>query len=260
VAEQVTQLIRGVVQVRRSPLIFVSAFMKPSLLYAIALYFCFILFSIMSFCHLCHRSYASERLLAEHGRRTHRFRQPRAPASIFRYHPGLMGAFILPLSSHHHTHPIYSTAECLGQDGVPVQEGAPPPPRDNTCTWAPFPSRQHFRFVEVIYERGQMAAGVINDLLEVWTADKIATRTGEDALFKNAEDAYACIDRIREGACPWYTYAFRWSGPVDATSKAWKHETWLLHTRHALDVAELIAGNTDFDGKWDYVPYQDYTS
>jgi hypothetical protein len=149
------------------------------------------------------------------------------------------------------------SAECLDHEGVPLPDGAPPPPRNDTRTWEPFPGRRHFQFVETVYEHGQLPAGVINSLLEVWAAGKIADGSNGEPLFKDAEDMNTCIDAIREGSCPWYTYAFRYGGPVDANSKAWKHDTWLLHSRHALDVAELIAGNSDFNGKWDYVPYQD---
>jgi hypothetical protein len=141
-----------------------------------------------------------------------------------------------------------------------MPDGAPPPPRDDTKSWHPFPSRRHYRLVEVIYEKGQVSEGFVDDLLELWAADKIAAGTGEEGLFKDAQDVYNHIDQIREGNCPWYTYAFRWSGPVDDNSKGWKHDTWLLHTRDALDVAEFIAGNADFDGKWDYVPYKEYIS
>jgi hypothetical protein len=83
---------------------------------------------------------------------------------------------------------------------------------------------------------------------------------GANQSFESVADMEARIDEIREGAAPWYTYAFRYNGPVDESSKDWKHETYLLHTRDALDVAKNIAGNTDFNGKWDYVPYEEYTS
>jgi hypothetical protein len=152
------------------------------------------------------------------------------------------------------------SAERLDENGQPLADGAPPPPRDDTRTWAPFSGRRQFRFVEVLYEQGQVSAGLINNLLELWAADKVAGQEAGDTFFKDANDVHAHIDAIREGQCPWYTYAFKYDGPIDAQSKAWKHDIWLLHTRHALDVAALIAGNTDFDTKWDYVPYEEFTS
>jgi hypothetical protein len=49
----------------------------------------------MPFCRLCHRSFPTQRSLADHERKIHRHRRPQEHPSTFRYHPGLTGAFRL---------------------------------------------------------------------------------------------------------------------------------------------------------------------
>jgi hypothetical protein len=105
-----------------------------------------------------------------------------------------------------------------------------------------------------------MSAGHIDHLLDIWAAGQIISDTTNNPFFSNTSGMEARIDEIREGACPWYTYLFRYSGPLNENSKGWKDETYILHTRNALDVSKNIAGNPDFAKKWDYVPYEEYTS
>jgi hypothetical protein len=144
-------------------------------------------------------------------------------------------------------------------NGAFASKDTPPPPRDDTKTWEPFDNRGQYEHAQLLFEKIQASYSDINTLLNLWAADKIALGLN-NSLFSSADELYEKIDAIRKGECTWYTFGVRWNGELDENSKGWKHDTYLIHTRDPLQVAANLTNNTDFDGRWEYVPYEEYTS
>lgn len=80
-----------------------------------------------------------------------------------------------------------------------------------------------------------------------------------DAIYKDYSAVESVIDDIPYGPKVWSTYAVRYNGPVDANSASWKRETYFIHARNTLHVAEALAGSTDFKEKFDIMPFEEYT-
>ena len=81
----------------------------------------------------------------------------------------------------------------------------------------------------------------------------------DGAFFASAADMYAHIHAIPYGPGSWRAFSVRWNGPMAPDSDApWKHDTYTVYTRDPLYVLEHMARNPEFDGKWDYVPFEKY--
>lgn len=52
----------------------------------------------------------------------------------------------------------------------------------------------------------------------------------------------------------------RYNGPITPDSPSWKHQTYIVHTRNALALVKHMAANPEFDGKWDYSPFEEFTA
>ena len=79
-------------------------------------------------------------------------------------------------------------------------------------------------------------------------------------MYRNNDEMYKTIDAIQHGEAPWTVFHLKYTGPVTPETPAWKLKTYVVYTRNPLRVAEMIAGNPDFNGRWDYIPYEEYTS
>ncbi len=152
------------------------------------------------------------------------------------------------------------TARPCDAGGQYLPPGAPPPPRDNTHDWWPFANRPQFEFTEWHFEKVQTSRGDLNQILRIHAAQRVL-ETGDvhaHAMYDTADDMYNTIDEIPYGDAAWTTFQLRYTGPVTPHSPAWKHKTYTVYTRDALQVAENMAASPDFDGRWDYVPYEEY--
>lgn len=69
---------------------------------------------------------------------------------------------------------------------------------------------------------------------------------------------FATIDKIDEGVVPWTTYVFRYAGPQPENPSAWMTRTYEFNVRDMLAVLETLLANEEFDGHFDYVPYEEY--
>ncbi|TFY67845.1 hypothetical protein EVG20_g3800 [Dentipellis fragilis] len=169
----------------------------------------------------------------------HRHVKPAAPRSTFHYHPHL-------------------TARKCDSEGNYIPSTSPPPPRDNSEDWTPFADRPSFEFAELVFEKMETSAGDLDRLLKIYAA-KTLLDGGGDRLFDNHDDLYATIDAIQHGDVPWKTFRVSYRGPVTADSPSWQTEPFVIHARDAYAVAKQMIGNPDFDGKWDYRPFEEYT-
>lgn len=103
-----------------------------------------------------------------------------------------------------------------------------------------------------------MSAGNIDKLLRLW-GDHAAT-TGGRAPFTNHQDLYSTIDSTPVGDVPWQSFKLSYSGvlPESGEIPGWmedKHEVWFRDPRELL---KNLLSNPDFDGEFDYAPYQEY--
>ena len=146
-------------------------------------------------------------------------------------------------------------------NGQYLPAGTPPLPHDNTHDWSPFDTRPHFEFTEWLFEKVETSEADLNTLLKILAAQK-ALETGDPhakSMYENADQMYTTIDSIELGEATWTTFHIKYTGPVTETTPAWKLKTYVFYTRNPLRVAELIAGNTDFNGRWDFVPFEEYS-
>ena len=138
---------------------------------------------------------------------------------------------------------------------------APPEPQPDDKDWIPFADRPSFEFTELAFEEARMSKGTVNRLLRILAAKYIVDNLPADyhPLFRKYQDVLDAIDTIEYGEVSWRTFAFRFNGPVYPDSPSWKRETYLVHCRDALRVAENLAASADFNSRFDYVPYEEFT-
>ena len=107
----------------------------------------------------------------------------------------------------------------------------------------------------------ETSRGDIAELLKNLAAQKIL-ETGDvhaAAMYDSAQDMLDTINAVPYGDVAWTTFQLKYNGPITPHTPAWKLQTYTIHTRNALRVAESIAGSSDFEGHWDYIPYEEYT-
>ena len=99
----------------------------------------------------------------------------------------------------------------------------------------------------------------IVELLRVIAAHNLEHGADVPPMFLNVDDFHATIDSITAGVdTQWHSAAFRFTGPIDDASPAWKRHEYVLHFRKGLDTVKAMVASTDFNGKFDYVPYEEY--
>jgi hypothetical protein len=64
----------------------------------------------------------------------------------------------------------YTPARPCNQSGNFLPNNLPPPPISNDPDWYPFESRLSFELAELIFEKAEMSAGEIDQLLNIWAA------------------------------------------------------------------------------------------
>lgn len=159
------------------------------------------------------------------------------------------------------------------EHGAFLPAGTPPPPiAQNANNWAPFDNRCQFEFADLIYRRNQMPKTQINDLLDIWRASILSSRSedqeeslesesdsaGANAPFRDTGHVLATIDAIEVGDVPWQSFVCTPAPDAPADAPDWMKqdfEVWFRDTD--LAIQNLLA-NPDFAGEFDTVPYQEY--
>lgn len=103
-----------------------------------------------------------------------------------------------------------------------------------------------------------MSAGHIDKLFKIWSDH--AASTGSEAPFSNHKQLYSAIDTAPVGDVAWQSFKLKYSGtlPDDGDVPAWmedEHEVWFRDPRELL---RNLLSNSDFDGEFDYTPFQEY--
>ncbi|TFK84682.1 hypothetical protein K466DRAFT_496109 [Polyporus arcularius HHB13444] len=194
------------------------------------------------YCRLCKYTFGTLRVYQAHRREVHEYPRPLLAVWRKREHKKL-------------------DARKCDINGNFIPHWAAPPPLPDDIDWSPFPDRPSFEFAELVYEESHLSNGKISKLLRILAAKHVVDGLPEyDPIYKQHKALLEAIDSIEYGEANWKAFAVRYSGPITPNSPAWKRETFIVHARNTLRVAEIIAACPDFDGKFDYIPYEEYLS
>ena len=146
-------------------------------------------------------------------------------------------------------------------DNLPDPPPAPPAPPatdgQDPTSWTPFGSRLEFDFAHYHFVEVQSSANAINTALDMWQASIL--KHGEDVPWSSAQDLYKTIDSIQLGDAPWKVYRISYQGPLPpSTPPKWMTETYELCTRDSQCVLHIQLASSEFKGKINYVPYQQF--
>lgn len=108
----------------------------------------------------------------------------------------------------------------------------------------------------------QSSAAEISQDLDIMLANIMKYTNNTDVSgpngWRNAKDMYATIDSIKAGDVPWKTYKFRYTGPKPSTPPQWMLQDYELSVRNIVDVLEHQLSTAEFEGQFDYAPYEEY--
>jgi hypothetical protein len=104
-----------------------------------------------------------------------------------------------------------------------------------------------------------MSGANIDLLMGIW--DKFIEDSNKTPPFQDHQDLYSTIDSGSLGNIPWEHFKAMYTGDLSAARPIpdWimtPHEVWYQNPRKVIH--DLLA-NTDFNGEFDYVPYQEYS-
>ncbi|KAF8258699.1 hypothetical protein EI94DRAFT_1774119 [Lactarius quietus] len=129
--------------------------------------------------------------------------------------------------------------------------------------WLPFDGRLEYEWVHYHYIRLQSLANDIQHGLDLWRATVAKHQTEDNDYdgvpWKNTKDMYNTIDSIAAGGVGWKTYQFSYNRPKPTrTLPQWMQDTYELNVRDVLSIFEEQLASKEFDGQFDYVPYEEY--
>ena len=146
------------------------------------------------------------------------------------------------------------------EEGNFLPPNAPPPPRrpqTDPEDWTPYESQLQFETAEFLFTRNQMSAGHIDTLLNLWAASLL--KHGDEPPFSNHTELYDTIDSTPLGDVPWEAFNLKYDGTLPETEvPAWMTSEYDVWFRDPHSVLCNVLSNPDFDGEFDYAPYQEY--
>ena len=145
----------------------------------------------------------------------------------------------------------------------PIPDPTPLPPYTTSDNpWAPFPDRLAFDWARYHYVQLQSSAHDIHEGLDLWRATVIKHESEhgqcDEVPWGSADELYATIDSITTGGVAWKTCAFQYTGPKPPTPPQWMEKTYKLNLRNVLTVLEQQMASTEFNGQFEYTPYEEY--
>lgn len=146
------------------------------------------------------------------------------------------------------------------KDGVYLQPGTQPTQPHPTLNtdWSPFDSRAEFQLAEFVFTKAEMSAAKTDEPSDIWAVT--AAKHGEDPPFANHQSLHDKVDSIYLGHVPWQSFTCSYHGelPHVANPPDWMKETYEVWFRDPRQVVHNILANTDFDGEFDYSPFQEF--
>ena len=150
------------------------------------------------------------------------------------------------------------------KNGIFLPPGTPPLPRSDPSpdSWDPFDDETQFRMGKFIYKKGEMSAGDIDELMDIWATSKAVDDPDLDesdgiseSPFSSHEQMYAIIDEIKHGDAPWKSFTISYAGHLGPDPPSWQLQDYQVWYRDPDVVAANMLDNPDFDGEFDYAPY-----
>lgn len=136
------------------------------------------------------------------------------------------------------------------EDAIPLN----PPPDEAVDDWYPFTNSASFSFAEHAFQKTETSAPDLDTLFKILEA-----HYQQESIFSSAEEMYATIDSIQHGDAPWQSFSFHFMGPLARDDPQWKRATYTVYCRNTQTVVHNMLNNKEFDGKFDYIPFQEYT-
>ncbi|KAF8262141.1 hypothetical protein EI94DRAFT_1773267 [Lactarius quietus] len=161
-------------------------------------------------------------------------------------------------------HPHLSAHPC-SSDGTFLPDPVPQPPASDLFEypdrpWFPFSNRLEYEWAYYHYVRLQSSAEDIQQGLDLWRATVLRYRADLDNVpWQNAKDMYETIDSIKVSGVDWMTHRLTYSGPwPSGTVPHWMQESYELNLRNLFSVFEGQLALKEFDGQFEYTPYEEY--
>ncbi|KAH9014753.1 hypothetical protein EDB85DRAFT_2076425 [Lactarius pseudohatsudake] len=166
-------------------------------------------------------------------------------------------------------HPHLSARPC-SSDGTFLRDPVPQLPTPElfkSChdgdPWFPFGGRVEYEWAHYHYVHLQSSADNIQRGLDLWRATVMRYQTDHDSCngvpWRSAAEMYGTIDSISAGGVAWTTYQLSYSGPQPTgTLPRWMQDTYELNVRNVLSVFEEQLASKEFEGKFEYTPYEEY--
>ncbi|KAJ7466406.1 hypothetical protein FB451DRAFT_1340593 [Mycena latifolia] len=176
--------------------------------------------------------------------------EPQIPRGEKHYHPFLNGTRAEPSSIMY----LLPSARPCDEKGVPLPEGASPPPRTTAKNndWAPYDGEVQFKLADFLFRKVEMSSKNIDNLLEMWALSMM--KHDDLGPFHDYKDIYETIDATTVGDAPWKCFQ---TEPLDdsATAPAWARQQYDIWYRDPDVVIANMLDNPDFDGAFDTTPY-----
>lgn len=104
-----------------------------------------------------------------------------------------------------------------------------------------------------------MSIGDTRELLDILAAKNIINNVDIGTIFDSHDELLSTIDSIVVGDASWHRFSVKFNGLISADSPAWKRQTYVVHTHNIRTVLHNILGTREFNGKFDKIPYAEYT-
>ncbi|KDQ10664.1 hypothetical protein BOTBODRAFT_177950 [Botryobasidium botryosum FD-172 SS1] len=163
-----------------------------------------------------------------------------------------------PAAQRRNIHPVFNGAIC-DENGIFLAEGTAPPFSANPdqTDWSPFASRAAFELAELVYTKIQMSEQNMDDLMEIWAATLVPH--GARPPFANTKEMHSAIDSISHGDAPWQSFKVSYAGPTpESDAPSWMSKSHVVWFRDPLVLLRNMLKNTEFKGRTDYAPYQEF--
>jgi hypothetical protein len=123
--------------------------------------------------------------------------------------------------------------------------------------WSPFNSRIEFEVADLLFRSMEAPNSSIDRLLDLWAADML--QSSRQPPFADHRDLHDMIDAIEGGRSSWHSFQVSYQGERPAENvPSWMHETYDVWHRDPHKVVEELLANTEFNGSFDYAPYQEF--
>jgi Plavaka transposase len=115
-----------------------------------------------------------------------------------------------------------------------------------------------FQLAEFIFNKMEMSASRTDELMELIAA--LLEKHEDDPPFRDNNDLLSKIDEIKLGEIPWESFTARYDGelPSEGPAPEWMTSDYEVFFRDPQQIIHNMLANPDFDGGFDYSPYQDF--